>query len=78
MVDLIEQAEMAVDELINVMGRATIEAVLLLSAQQVAGSRRPGKKDGEVRWYGSQGGVVNLSERKLRVCKPCLRRKGKA
>jgi len=77
MVGLIEQAEIAVDELIDVMGRATIEAVLLLSAQQVAGSRRPGKKGGEVRWYGSQGGVVNLSERKLRVCKPRLRRKGR-
>jgi len=77
MVGLIEQAEMAVDELIDVMGRATIEAVLLMSAEQVAGPRRPGKKSGEVRWYGSQGGVVNLSERKLRVCKPRLRRKGK-
>jgi putative transposase len=77
MVSLIEQAEMAVDELIDVMGRATIEAVLLMSAQQVAGPREPGKKGGEVRWYGSQGGVVSLSERKLRVTKPRLRRKGK-
>ncbi len=33
MLELIEQAEMAVDELIDVAGRATIEAVLTLSAR---------------------------------------------
>ncbi len=37
MLELIEQAEMAVDDLIDVAGRATIEAVLTLSAQEVAG-----------------------------------------
>jgi len=43
MVDLIEQSRMAVDELIDVAGRATIEAVLQLSAEQVAGPRTPGQ-----------------------------------
>lgn len=42
MVDLIEQSRMAVDELIDVAGRATIEAVLQLSAAQAAGPRTPG------------------------------------
>ena len=42
MVDLIEQSRLAVDELIDVTGRATIEAVLQLSAEQVAGPRTPG------------------------------------
>jgi len=37
MVELITGAEMAVDELIDVTGRATIEAVLTLSAQEVVG-----------------------------------------
>ena len=37
MLELTEQAEMAVDELIDVAGRATIEVVLTLSAQEVAG-----------------------------------------
>ena len=37
MVDLIEQSRLAVDELIDVIGRATVEAVLQLSAEQVAG-----------------------------------------
>jgi hypothetical protein len=57
MLDLITQAEMAVDELIDVAGRATIEAVLTLSAQEVAGERHPGRKGGgEVGWHGRQGG----------------------
>lgn len=77
MLELIEQAEMAVDELIDVAGRATIEAILTLSAEQVAGPRTPGKARGQVRWHGRQGGVVTLSERKLRVNKPRLRHKGK-
>ena len=41
MLELIEQAELAVDELIDVAGRATIEAVLILSAQQLAGPKHP-------------------------------------
>lgn len=77
LLELIEQAELAVDELIDVAGRATIEAVLTLSAQQVAGSKHPGQENGPVRWHGRQGGVVPLSDRKLRVSKPRLRRKGK-
>jgi len=78
MLDLITQAEMAVDELIDVAGRATIEAVLTLSAQEVAGAKHPGKASGEVRWHGTQDGVVPLAERKVRVRKPRLRRKGQA
>src|SRR5438046_5388379 len=46
MVELIEQAKMAVDELIDVLGRAQIEAVLRLSAQGIAGPLHPGKKAG--------------------------------
>ncbi len=40
MLDLIGQAEMSVDELIDVAGRATIEAVLTLSARERHGSLR--------------------------------------
>lgn len=52
MVDLIEQCRMACDELIEVAGRATIQAVLELSAQQAAGGpRQQGKqREGEVGW----------------------------
>lgn len=77
LLDLIEKAELAVDELIDVAGRSTIEAVLTLSAQQVAGAKHPGQAQGEIRWHGRQPGLVPLSDRKLRVNKPRLRRKGK-
>ena len=77
MVDLIEQCQMACDELIDVTGRAAIQAVLGLSAQQVAGPRQQGKqRAGEVVWYGQQSGTVMLSDRKLAVKRPRLRQKG--
>ena len=75
--ELICNTEQAVDELIDVVGKAAIEAVLLLSAQQVAGPKHPGKTHGDIGWHGRQHGVVSLSERKLRVEKPRLRKKGK-
>jgi len=75
--ELICNTEQAVDELIDVAGKAAIEAVLLLSAQQLAGPKQPGKSRGQITWYGRQHGVVSLSERKLRVDKPRLRRKGR-
>ena len=75
LLDLIEQAETAVDDLIDVMGRATIEAVLLMSAQQAAGPEQQGKKtDRQVVYHGSQTGRVALKERQLRVTKPRLRK----
>ena len=76
MVDLIEQSRMAVDELIDVAGRATIEAVLQLSAEQVAGPRSPGQRRSGLLWHGRQAGRVCLKERKLGVTKPRLRAKG--
>ncbi len=76
MVELITGAEMAVDELIEVTGRAAIEAVLTLSAQELAGPKHPGKAAGAITWYGRQKTTIPLSERKLRVEKPRLRRKG--
>lgn len=76
MVELIERSEMAVDELIDVLGRATIEAVLRLSAQGIAGPPQPGKKGGAVGWHGREEGTVCLRERKLRVKRPRLRKKG--
>ena len=76
MVDLIEQSRIAVDELIDVAGRATIEAVLQLSAEQVAGPRTPGQRRTGPLWHGRQAGRVCLKERKLGVTKPRLREKG--
>ena len=75
MVDLIEQSRLAVDELIDITGRATMEAVLQLSAEQVAGPRTPGQRRTSPLWHGRQVGRVCLKERKLGVSKPRLRNK---
>jgi len=78
MVELIEQSRMAVDQLIDVLGRASVEAVLGLSARQVAGEPQQGKaREADIVWHGSQPGRVCLKERKLRVNKPRLRKKGR-
>lgn len=76
MLELIEQLQTPVDELIDVVGRATIEAVLHLSAEGVAGPPHPGKKGGAIGWHGREPGTVCLRERKLRVKRPRLRKKG--
>ncbi len=78
MVDLIEQCQMACDELIDTTGRAAIQAVLQLSAMEAAGGpQQQGKqRTGEVVFYGRQAGQVLLSDRKLEVQRPRLRTKG--
>ena len=77
MVDLIEQCQVACNELIDVTGRAAIQAVLQLSAMEAAGG---GPQQGRRRWgdvvfYGRQPGQVFLSDRKLAVERPRLRSK---
>jgi putative transposase len=76
MVDLIEQSRLALDELIDAAGRATIETVLQLSAEQLAGPRTPGPRRQQLLWHGRQAGGVCLRERKLGVSKPRRREKG--
>ena len=76
MVDLIAQSRMAIDDLVDSVGRATIEAVLRLSAEQVAGPPQQGRmRQGELVWHGTQAGSVYLKERKLKINKPRLRKK---
>jgi putative transposase len=67
LVELITQARMAVDEVIDSIGRQTIETILSLSAEQVAGPRTPGKSSGDIRWHGSQKGRVSLADRQIKV-----------
>ncbi len=50
--------------------------VLRLSAERIAGPPHPGKKGGAVGWHGREKGTVCLKERKLRVKRPRLRKKG--
>ena len=75
MVKLIEEAQTQITQVIDVTGRACIEAILELSAIELAGDKTPGKRSGEVRWHGRQDGVVHLGDRKLKVRKPRLRHK---
>ncbi len=76
MVELIEQSKLAVDELIDILGRAQIEAILRLSAAGIAGPPHPGKKGGAIGWHGRERGTICLKERKLRIERPRLRKKG--
>lgn len=76
MVELIEQGRLAVEELVGELGRAALEAVLLVSAEGVAGPPHPGRAGSAIRRHGQQGGVVALGAQRVRVEKPRLRRKG--
>ena len=73
--ELITQARVAVDEVIDRIGRQTIETILNLSAEQIAGPRTPGKASGDIRWHGSQHGRVSLADRQIKVRRPRLRHK---
>jgi putative transposase len=75
LLELITQARLAVDEVIDSIGRQTIETILSLSAEQIAGPRTPGKSSGDIRWHGSQKGRVSLADRQLAVKRPRLRHK---
>ena len=78
LVQLLETSEIAVDELIDIAGRSTIETVLKILAQGVAGAKHQGKRRGKVGWHRSQTGVVSLLDYKLMVKRPRIRRKGRS
>jgi putative transposase len=74
-VNMIQSASQVVDSVVHEVGVKTLELILALSAEQVAGPRTPGKASGEIRHYGSQRGRVQLADRKVRVKRPRLRHK---
>ncbi len=68
LLDLLENAQCALYDLIDVMGRATIEAVLRMSAEMIAGPKQQGKKsDCDIVYHGAQRGRVALKDRELNV-----------
>ena len=76
--ELIQNGRRVVDEVIDVMGRGTIEALLNLSAKNAVGEKHQGKQsanDGGISRHGRQDGVVPLGDRRLRVSRPRLRRR---
>jgi transposase-like protein len=72
---MIQSASQVVDSVVHEIGVKTLELILALSAEQVAGPHTPGKASGEIRHYGSQRGRVQLADRKVRVKRPRLRHK---
>jgi putative transposase len=74
-VNVIQSATQVVDSVVHEIGVKTLEVILALSAEQVAGPRTPGKAHGEIRHYGSQHGRVQLADRTVRVKRPRLRHK---
>ncbi len=84
MEELLCQAKMAVDELIDVAGRATIEAVLTLSAPQTAGPKHPGPRADAQRplraaideVFGDKNPILRCRNHRLRNVLDCLLKKG--
>jgi len=76
LLNIVVEAKVTLDAFIGVVGRSCLEAVLQLSAAEVAGPPHQGKAGGDVVWHGTQTGVVTLPTQKVRVTKPRLRRKG--
>jgi transposase-like protein len=74
-VDMIQSASQVVDTVIHEIGVKTLEVILALSAEEVAGPRTPGKASGEIRHHGAQMGRVQLADRMVRVKRPRLRHK---
>lgn len=70
--NLIENASQVVETVIHEIGHQTLEQILALSAEQVAGPRTPGKASGDIRYHGSQPGRVQLADRKLKLKRPRL------
>jgi len=75
LVEKIQSASAMVNSVIHEISLKTLETILVLSAEQIAGPRTPGKTSGDIRWHGSQPGVVALADRKVKVQRPRLRHK---
>ena len=53
-VDLIQSASQVVETVIHEIGVQTVEMILRLSAEQVAGLRTPGKDSADIRHHGGR------------------------
>lgn len=65
-VQLIESASEVVQGVIHEIQIQTLETILHLSAEQIAGACAPGKASGEIRWHGSQCGRIKLADREVK------------
>ena len=76
-VHLIESASQVVETVLHEIQVQSLEAILRLSAEQLAGARTPGKAHGDIRHHGSQPGRIKLADRKVKLKRPRLRHKTK-
>ena len=70
LLSMIGQAQLSIDDLLGQLSRQFIEHMLVLSAQSVADVQHKGRHTSEVRWHGSQRGVVRLGQSKMQVKRP--------
>ena len=75
LVEKIQSASDMVNSVIHELSLKTLETILILSAEQIAGQRTPGKASGDICWHGSQQGSVSLADRKVKVQRPRLQHK---
>lgn len=73
LVEKILSASDMVNSVIHELSLKTLETILVLSAEQIAGPRTPGKATGDIRWHGLQQGSVSLADRKVKLKRPRLR-----
>jgi len=64
LLNLIQSASQVVETVVHAIGLQTLETILKLSAEEIAGPRTPGKASGDVRWHGSQSGRVKMADRR--------------
>ena len=73
LLSMIGNAQLSIEDMLGRMSRQFVEQLLMMAAESVAGPKHPGRSTGEVRWHGSQGGLINLGASKLKVTRPRLR-----
>ena len=75
LVELITQARLAVDEVIERIGQADNRNHFDAERRASGRASHAGKSGGDVRWHGSQPGRVSLADRQIKVKGPRLRHK---
>jgi len=73
LLSMIGNAQLSIEDMLGRMSRQFVEQLLMMAAESVAGPKHPGRSTGEVRWHGSQGGLINMGASKLKVTRPRLR-----
>ncbi len=70
LLSMIGQAQLSIEDLLGRVLRQFVEQLLMMAAESVAGPKHPSPSTDEVRWHGSQGGLINMGASKLKVTRP--------